>query len=120
MIAPFVLRRIGPGHARALFVTGERFDAARAERIGLVHRVVDRATLDDAVGDALTGILSCGPAAVRVCKELVAEVPSLSRDAARAYTAEAIATLRASPEGQEGMRAFLEKRKPSFVRQNVP
>jgi len=120
VIAPFVLRRIGPGHARALFVTGERFDAARAERIGLVHRVADRAALDDAVRDALTGILSCGPAAVRVCKELVAEVPSLSRDAARAYTAEAIATLRASPEGQEGMRAFLEKRKPSFVRQNVP
>jgi len=120
VIAPFVLRKIGPGHARALFVTGERFDAGRAERIALVHQVVDRAALDEAVRDALRGILSCGPAAVRVCKELVAEVPRLSRDAARAYTAETIATLRASPEGQEGMRAFLEKRKPSFVRQNVP
>ena len=115
VIAPFVLRKIGPGHARALFVTGERFDAARAARIGLVHRVTDRTGLDGAVQDALTGILSCGPAAVRACKELVAEVPGLSRKAARAYTAETIAALRASPEGQEGMRAFLEKRKPSFV-----
>jgi len=115
VIAPFVLRKIGPGHARALFVTGERFNAGRAERIGLAHRVVDRAALDHAVRDALTGILSCGPAAVRACKELVAEVPGLSHEAARAYTAETIADLRASAEGQEGMRAFLEKRKPSFT-----
>ena len=115
VIAPFVLRKIGPGHARALFVTGARFDAGRAERIGLAHRVTDRAGLDDAVRDALTAILSCGPAAVRACKELVAEVPGLSREAARAYTAETIATLRASPEGQEGMRAFLERRSASFV-----
>lgn len=120
VIAPFVLRKIGPGQARATFVTGARFDAARAERIGLVHRVVERAGLDDAVRDALTAILSCGPGAVRACKELVAEVPGLSRDEARAYTADTIAGLRASAEGQEGMRAFLEKRKPSFVRQNVP
>ncbi len=115
VIAPFVLRKIGPGHARALFVTGERFDAARAERIGLVHRVADRAALDDAVRDALTGILSCGPEALCACKWLVAEVPTLSREAARAYTAETIADLRASPEGQEGMRAFLERRAASFV-----
>jgi len=115
VIAPFVLRKIGPGHARALFVTGERFDAARAERSGLAHRVVDRAGLDAAVQDVLTSILSCGPGAVRACKELVARVPELSRDEARAYTAETIAGLRASAEGQEGMRAFLEKRKPSFV-----
>ncbi len=120
VIAPFVLRKIGPGHARALFVTGERFNAGRAERIGLVHRLADRAGLDVAIDVALESILSCGPAAVRACKELVAEVPGLSREAARAYTVETIATLRASPEGQEGMRAFLEKRKPSFVRQNVP
>ncbi len=115
VIAPFVLRKIGPGHARALFVTGERFDAARAERIGLVHRLADRAGLDVAINVALESILSCGPAAVRACKELVAEVPGLSREAARAYTAETIATLRASPEGQEGMRAFLERRSASFV-----
>ncbi len=115
VIAPFVLRKIGPGHALATFVTGERFDAARAERIGLVHRVVERDALDAAVGDALAGILSCGPGAVRACKELVAEVPDLSRDEARAYTTETIAALRCAPEGQEGMRAFLEKRKPSFV-----
>ncbi len=115
VIAPFVLRKIGPGHARALFVTGERFNAARAERIGLVHRLADRAGLDVAINVALESILSCGPAAVRACKELVAEVPGLSREAARAYTAETIATLRASPEGQEGMRAFLERRSASFV-----
>lgn len=116
VVAPFVLRKIGPGHARALFVTGERFDAARAERIGLVHRVAEPAALDGAVEEIVTSILACGPAAVRACKQLVAGVSGMSREAARDYTADTIAALRASPEGQEGMRAFLEKRPPCFAR----
>ncbi len=114
-IAPLVLRKIGPGHARALFVTGERFDAQRAERIGLVHRVAEREALDAAVAEAVANILSCGPAAIQACKQLVAALPRLSDEAVRAYTAETIAALRAAPEGQEGMLAFLEKRRPCFV-----
>ena len=116
VIAPFVLRKIGTGHARALFVTGERFDAARAERIGLVHKVVAPPALDAAVEETIAAVLACGPGAVRACKELVDRVPGLSREEARAYTAETIAALRAAPEGQEGMRAFLEKRAPCFVK----
>ncbi len=115
VIVPFVLPKIGPGHARALFVTGERFDAARAERIGLVHRVVAPPALDAAVEETLAAVLACGPRAVRACKELIDRVPGLSRAEARAYTAETIAALRAAPEGQEGMRAFLEKRAPCFA-----
>jgi len=115
VIAPFVLRKIGPGHARALFVTGERFDAARAERVGLVHRVTTLERLDAAVAETVAGIAACGPAAVRACRALAADVPGMSREAARAYTAETIAALRAGSEGQEGMRAFLEKRAPRFA-----
>jgi methylglutaconyl-CoA hydratase len=114
-IAPFVLRKIGPGHARALFVTGARFDARRAERIGLAHRVVDHGSLDAAVAEAVANILSCGPAAIQACKQLVSTLPGMPPSEARAYTAEAIAALRAAPEGQEGMRAFLEKRRPCFA-----
>jgi methylglutaconyl-CoA hydratase len=116
VVAPFVLRKIGPGHARALFVTAERFDAARAERIGLVHHVAPAAHLDAAVQEVVSAVTACGPAALRACKRLVAEVPGMSREEACAYTAETIATLRASPEGQEGMRAFLEKRPPCFAK----
>src|SRR5438105_6685775 len=117
VVAPFVLRKIGPGHARALFVTAERFDAALAERIGLVHHVADAARLDAAVQEVVSAITACGPAALRACKRLVADVPGLSRQAALGfYTAETIAALRASPEGQEGMRAFLAKRPPCFAK----
>jgi methylglutaconyl-CoA hydratase len=72
--------------------------------------------LDAAVQEVVSAVTACGPAALRACKRLVAEVPGMSREEARAYTAEMIATLRASPEGQEGMRAFLEKRPPCFAR----
>src|SRR5437899_4173898 len=107
VVAPFVLRKIGPGHARALFVTAERFDAARAERIGLVHHVADAAALDTKVQEVMSAVTACGPAALRACKRLVADVPGMARGAALGlYTAETIAALRASPEGQEGMRAF--------------
>ena len=116
VVAPFVLRKIGPGHARALFVTAERFDAARAERIGLVHHVAAATHLDAAVQEVVSAVTACGPAALSACKRLVADVPGMSREAARVYTAEMIATLRASPEGQEGMRAFLEKRPPCFTK----
>ena len=116
MIAPFVMRKIGPGHARALFVTAERFDAARAMQLGLIHRVTDLDGLDSAVQEVVDAIVSCGPEALRACKQLVAAVAGMPRDATRTYAAELNAILRTSAEGQEGMRAFLEKRAPCFAK----
>jgi methylglutaconyl-CoA hydratase len=102
VIAPFVLPRIGSGAARRYFLTGERFDASTALRIGLVHEVAS--DLDAAVDRALSALLAGGPEAVRAAKRLVREAPEAPEVAHRA------AALRTSPEGQEGLRAFLEKR----------
>jgi methylglutaconyl-CoA hydratase len=115
IISPFVLARIGQGHARALFMTGERFDAERALRIGLVHEVLpDEPALDARVDAVVDELLGAGPTAVRAAKSLV----RAHRDmAAAAFAAEALdvaARQRVSPEGQEGLGAFLEKRTPSW------
>jgi len=115
VISPFVLRKIGQSHARALFMTGERFDAARALRIGLVHDVVPPAGLDAAIARIIEAILACGPQAARVAKTIVRTVSMMSAEEARAWTAQTIAKRRASDEGQEGLRAFLEKRKPDWT-----
>jgi methylglutaconyl-CoA hydratase len=114
VISPFVLAKIGTSHARALFVTGERFDAARALQIGLVHEIVNPGDLDEAVEGTLDEISSAGPSAVRAAKQLVRDVLAVSYAESRMLTAKAIARQRISPEGQEGLRAFLERRKPSF------
>jgi methylglutaconyl-CoA hydratase len=115
IISPFVLARIGKGHARALFMTGERFDAERALRIGLVHEVLpDEAALDARVDAVVDELLGAGPTAVRAAKSLVRAHRDL---AAAAFAAEALdvaARQRVSPEGQEGLGAFLEKRAPSW------
>jgi methylglutaconyl-CoA hydratase len=115
IISPFVLARIGQGHARALFMTGERFDAERALRIGLVHEVLpDEAALDARVDAVVDELLGAGPTAVRAAKSLVRAHRDL---AAAAFAAEALdvaARQRVSPEGQEGLGAFLEKRAPSW------
>jgi len=116
VISPFVLRKIGQSQARALFVTGERFDAARAARIGLVHEVVPVAQLDAAVDRTIAAILECGPQATRVAKTIARSVQGMSADEARAWTAKTIARLRASDEGQEGLRAFFDKRMPAWKR----
>ena len=115
VISPFVLARIGAGHARALFLTAERFDAAHAGAIGLVQRVVPANDLDAAVTNVLRQLLAGGPEAARVCKALVRLVPAMSPDEARSYTIAQIARLRTSPEGQDGIRAFLEKRPPTWL-----
>ena len=113
-ISTFVLPKIGARAARRYFLTGERFDAAEALRIGLVHEVVSDAALDARV-DAISGeLLKCGPAAVGVAKELIREGLSRPRDAAIDYTVRTIARVRVSPEGQEGLAAFLEKRPPRW------
>ncbi len=114
VISPFVLRKIGQSHARALFVTGERFGAARALAIGLVHEVVEEHELDEAIEKKVEAILASGPQAVRVAKHIARTVGGRSADDARAWSAATTAVRRASDEGQEGLRAFLEKRKPSW------
>jgi methylglutaconyl-CoA hydratase len=112
VISPYVIAKIGESHARALFMTGERFDAERALRIGLVHRVVDEAdSLDAAVNDTLSQLMSSGPEAVRECKKLIAYVASHPLEDSIPYTIEAISTRRVSEEGQQGMGAFLKKQK---------
>jgi methylglutaconyl-CoA hydratase len=119
VISPFVLRKIGQSQARALFVTAERFDTARALAIGLIHQVVPAGALDEAVRAALAAIGQCGPAGVRAAKLMARTVPLLSEEEARATTAATIAGLRVGEEGQEGIRAFLEKRPASWVRDDV-
>jgi methylglutaconyl-CoA hydratase len=115
VIAPFVLAKVGRSAARELFLTGMRFSAARAREIGLVHRVVPAAALDDAVAGYLTEILMAGPEAVAAAKGLIAEVWDLPSAQAHTSAAEAIAARRVSSEGQEGLRAFLDKRKPRWT-----
>jgi methylglutaconyl-CoA hydratase len=107
VISPFALAKIGPGQARRWFVTGERFDAETALRIGLVHAVA--ADLDAAVDRVVGELLSAGPLAARWAKRLVRERPDGPE------TARWIAERRTSDEGQEGMRAFLERQPPSWV-----
>ncbi|HUU38834.1 MAG TPA: enoyl-CoA hydratase/isomerase family protein [Candidatus Desulfaltia sp.] len=115
-IGPYVIRRIGESATRELFLTGERFDARRALEIGLVNKVVPDAALDDKVEEIVRLLLSSAPEAIAKCKELLRRVPGMSLEEAKGYTAEMIAGLRVSPEGQEGMASFLEKRKPSWAK----
>jgi len=115
MISPFVLPKIGVSAARALFLTGMRFDAARAREIGLVHAVVPEHLLDDTVQRYVSEILSAAPSAVAAAKALIPRVWGQPPDAVEALTSGAIAAQRVSPEGQDGLRAFLEKRKPGWV-----
>lgn len=114
VISPYVVRKIGRSHARALFVSGQRFDAGLAERIGLVHQVVDADALDGAVDAVLTHVLSAGPVAVAAAKRLP-EVASAPMVEAREVTATIIAELRVGDEAQEGMSAFLDKRAPRWA-----
>jgi methylglutaconyl-CoA hydratase len=115
VISPFVLARIGEGHARALFSTGERFDAERARRIGLVHEVLpDEAALDARLDEILDGLHAAGPTAARAAKAIIRDQRGLGSGDRRRLTVEAIARQRASAEGQEGLTAFLEKRPPSW------
>jgi len=113
VISPYVISKIGATNARALFLTGERFDAQRALQIGLVHRVVD--DLDAAVADAIKQIRTSGPEAVRECKKLIAYVAEHELADAIPYTIEAIAERRVSSEGQQGMSAFLSKKRAPWA-----
>jgi methylglutaconyl-CoA hydratase len=114
VISPFVLGKIGPGAARELFLTGERFGAERAYELGLVQRVVPAADLDAAVAERVDKLLVAAPGAQAAIKILLPQVLYHTPAAARTVTAHAIAARRASAEGQEGMQAFLEKRNPHW------
>jgi methylglutaconyl-CoA hydratase len=115
MISPFVLPKIGVSAARELFLTGMRFNAVRAREVGLVHAVVPEAELDDAVRHYVDEVLAASPAAIAAAKALVPQVWGRRAEDVADITAEAIASQRVSAEGQEGLRAFLQKRRPSWV-----
>jgi methylglutaconyl-CoA hydratase len=111
-ISPYVLRRIGPGHARALFTSARTFDSRKALRLGLVHRVVEDDALDAAVAEEVEGFLACGPEAVAAAKRMIREA---SASFALPDLPERIAAARVSPEGQEGIASFLERRAPRWA-----
>jgi methylglutaconyl-CoA hydratase len=110
VISPFAIAKIGPSAARRYFVTGERFDAGTALRIGLVHELAEE--LDGAIQRLLGELRSAGPQAARHAKKLVLERPD------GLATERRIAQRRTSDEGQEGLRAFIEKRNPSWASRN--
>jgi methylglutaconyl-CoA hydratase len=116
VISPFVIAKIGESHARALFPTGRRFDAVRAQRIGLVHEVVEgEAALDGAVESAIDDLLAAGPTAARAAKSIIREVRGLPHGSAKWHTARVVARQRQTDEAQEGFRAFTEKRRPGWA-----
>ncbi len=116
-ISPYVISRIGESNARELFVTGERISAKYAREIGLVNKVVTHESLDSAVRGYTDLIKNNGPQAVKTVKNMIYKViHELDNEEIMEYTAKLIANLRISDEGQEGMNAFLEKRKPNWTK----
>ncbi|MGB8657640.1 MAG: enoyl-CoA hydratase/isomerase family protein [Candidatus Zixiibacteriota bacterium] len=115
-ISPYVIRKVGEGRCREFFLTGERLTAKRALELGLLNQVVAAENLDQAVQEKVSQLVSSGPKAIAMCKELLKNVPGMSFEKAKTYTAEMIASMRIGDEGQEGMSAFLEKRKPKWTR----
>jgi methylglutaconyl-CoA hydratase len=115
VISPYVLAKIGRSAARELFLTGARFSSARAREIGLVHAVGDEQDLDRVIAKYLNDLATSAPEAVAAAKQLIAEVATQAGTRATEYAIDTIADRRVSPEGQEGMTAFLGKRSPSWI-----
>jgi methylglutaconyl-CoA hydratase len=118
VISPYVIRRIGERQARRFFLTAERFDAARAMRLGLIRELATPDMLDSMVEQQLRWLAQGGPQAISEAKSLIFNVCGLSADKQEEldhYTASLIARLRVSSEGQEGLAAFLEKRNPNWT-----
>jgi methylglutaconyl-CoA hydratase len=113
-ISPYVIMRAGPAACREFFLTGERLTAEKALSYRLINQVAAAAELDNAVDERIKQLKSSGPEALAACKKLIRDVYMMSLEDAKPYTVKMIADLRASAEGQEGMRAFLEKRKPKW------
>jgi methylglutaconyl-CoA hydratase len=121
VISPFVLKKIGSGSAHRYFLTAERFSAAEALRVGLIHEVApDVESLDARIDALVDALLVNGPESVAQCKVLIEQVCHLEWDRAVDITTKMIAERRSSREGQEGMKAFLEKRPPSWVKSGSP
>jgi methylglutaconyl-CoA hydratase len=116
-ISPYVLKKVGEGRCREFFLTGERLSAQRAKEAGLVNEVVSAEELDARLQERVNLLLANGPQALATCKSLLAAVSQLPLEEARDYTAHVISELRLGQEAQEGMAAFLEKRRPSWLKQ---
>ena len=115
-ISPYVIRAMGARASQRYFLTAERFAAAEAHRIGFVHDVVAADALDAKVDEWVKALTGASPAAVRACKQLIADVAGREiDDSLIARTVEGIADIRASDEGREGVQAFLQKRKPAWL-----
>lgn len=120
-ISPYVLRAMGERAARRWFLSAERFDAVRAERLSLVHEVVPLARLDATIDGLLATLVRVSPNALHESKTLVRDVAGRTiSDELIADTASRIAAIRVSEEGQEGVKSFLEKRKPSWLPEALP
>ncbi len=116
VICPYVLRAIGPRHAQRYFLTGERIPAGRALEIGLVHEVADDERLDERVAELVEALLAGAPSAQAACMDLMGRLAGRSpSEETLELTSARIAELRASPEGREGLGAFLEKRAPAWM-----
>lgn len=117
-ISPYIIKRVGEYPAKELMLTGMRFKGEKAVEVGLVNRSLPIGELDEMIESYVSGFKTSGPKAIAQCKELIDQVVNhLSLDDAKNYTAEMIADIRASEEGQEGMAAFLEKRKPNWIKE---
>jgi methylglutaconyl-CoA hydratase len=116
-ISPYVIMRAGPGACREFFLTGERMKAKKAHRLGLVNDVVEEDDLDEEIEKLVGRLVSSGPEALRVAKSLLDHVSEMPLAEAKEFTAKVIAEVRVSEEGQEGMTAFLEKRKPRWMKE---
>jgi len=114
VISSFVAQRLSPAAMRRFFMTGERFDAVTAQAIGLVDAMAPPESIDDTIHMWITQLHSSGPMAIAEVKALIATMLTMDPKDYKEYTVEKIAALRTSPEGQEGMGAFLEKRKPKW------
>lgn len=116
VVSPYVMQKIGYSQTRALFLSAELFSAEKAREIGLVHETVEPEFLDARVEECLKRLSTGGSSAQAICKEWLRDLMKMDTERAREESARMIARLRVSPEGQEGMRAFLEKRKPSWIK----
>ena len=120
VISPYVIRRIGETNARRYFLTAERFDSQKAYDLGLIQKMVRTEELDDTVESDIKEVLKGGPRAIGHCKQVIFYIAGHDADSQEItdkLTAKLIANLRVSPEGQEGLEAFLEKRTPEWVRE---
>ena len=114
-ISPYVVKKCGEGRCREFFLTGERLNADKACRAGLINFVVPLEEMSDFAENITKQLITSGPEAIGMCKDLLSKVPEMDIKEAGNYTADVISKMRISNEGQEGMNAFFEKRKPDWT-----